>query len=461
MSDADADAGADARRDADRERDPDGGADNPLVAAEGLEKHYPITEGLFAGRVGAVRAVDGVDLAVRRGEAVGLIGESGCGKSTAAACLLGLEEPTGGTVRFDGDPVAGRSGEALARFRRRTATVFQDPNGSLDPRMTAGESAAEPLAVHGVDDRRRRRAIVGDLFERVGLDAGTLDRYPHELSGGQKQRVGIARALSTDPEFVVLDEPVSGLDVSVQAEILALLSELREAFDLSLLFISHDVSVVREVCDRVAVMYAGEVVERGATGAVLSDPHHPYTEALVAAVPTPDPHAGRARSPLSGDVPDPAELPDGCRFHPRCPSVIPPAETDLTSDEYRAVLDLRRALAAGEADPDGLRELAAAGRDASPDDLDGAALAGALREEYGLAEPLGDESAEATLAAAVETAVAGRTGAAAEALRDAFSSVCERERPERYPTGAGRTAACHLHREQSGEGGRDPEPPDP
>ncbi|ESP89149.1 ABC transporter ATP-binding protein [Candidatus Halobonum tyrrellensis] len=430
-----------------------GGPDDPLLAVEGLERHYPVREGFLRRRVGAVRAVDGVDFAVGRGETLGLVGESGCGKSTAAASVLGLEEPTGGSVRFDGREVTDLSGEALARFRRRTAMVFQDPNDSLDPRMTVGESAGEPLAVHGVG-RERRRAAVADLFDRVGLARETLDRYPHELSGGQKQRVGLARALSLDPEFVVLDEPVSALDVSVQAEILALLADLGREFDLSVLLVSHDVSVVRAACDRVAVMYAGQLVERGATEAVLGAPQHPYTEALAAAVPTPDPRVDRSGATLSGDVPDAADPPDGCRFHPRCPAVLAPDGTDLTSEEYRAVLDFRAALDAGAVDPERVRGRAG-GATAAVEDGDasgdggtaggGSTLRGALRAEYGLPAELGDEAAEETVAAAVGEAAAGETAAARERLAGAFSSVCERDDPAFRPTDAGHPAACHRH----------------
>ncbi|MFB6244203.1 MAG: ABC transporter ATP-binding protein, partial [Halobaculum sp.] len=340
-----------------RERSQSVAESEPLLSVRGLERHYPVTAGWLRREQGAIRAVDGIDLDVYAGEAVGLIGESGCGKSTAAACLLALEEPTAGEVTFDGQRVTGR--EDLTAFRRRTAMVFQDPTESLDPRMTVGESAAEPLDVAGVPPEPRRERVA-ELFERVGLSTESTERYPHELSGGQKQRVGLARALALDPEFVVLDEPVSALDASVQAEILALLDDLQSALDLSVVLISHDVSVVRSVCDRVAVMYAGEIVERGPTTAVLDDPQHPYTDALAGAVPTPDPRAGPPTATLSGDVPDPADPPAGCRFHPRCPEVIPPEDTTVSSDTYAALLAFRTALENDAVDPAGLRDLAAA-----------------------------------------------------------------------------------------------------
>ncbi|QZP37140.1 oligopeptide/dipeptide ABC transporter ATP-binding protein [Halobaculum magnesiiphilum] len=408
-----------------------GGPDRePLVVVDGLEKHYPVRSGVLRRRTGSVRAVDGVSFEIGRGEALGLIGESGSGKSTVAETLLHLQEPTGGTVRFDGTPV-GDGGDGVEELRRRTAMVFQDPSSSLDPRLTAGESAAEPLRVRGVA-RRRRRERVATLFERVGLSADHRDRYPHELSGGQKRRVGIARALALDPAFVVLDEPTAALDVSVQAEILDLLGELREAFDLSLLFISHDVSVVRRACDRVAVMYAGELVEAGPTAAVLDDPAHPYTRALAAAVPTPDPRAGRPEGSLSGAVPDPADPPDSCRFHTRCPEVIPPDGSGLTSAEYGAVIDLRVDLAAGDVDLDHLGERA--------DGTDPDSLARALRAEYDLPDPDGD--AGRALAAAVDDAVAGDDAAAADRIREAFGSPCVRDHPELED--GEHVSACHL-----------------
>ncbi|UIP00577.1 ABC transporter ATP-binding protein [Halobaculum sp. CBA1158] len=426
-------AGGDSVGDGDRP------ANDPLVVVEDLERHYPIRSGLLRRRTGAVRAVDGVSFEIGRGEALGLIGESGSGKSTVAETLLRLDEPTGGTVRFDGTLVAGgdRDGnaagdagdagadsEALSELRRRTAMVFQDPSSSLDPRMTVGESAAEPLSVRGVA-RGRRRERVATLFDRVGLSPDHRDRYPHELSGGQKRRVSIARALALDPEFVVLDEPTAALDVSVQAEILGLLEDLRTSFDLSMLFISHDVSVIREACDRVAVMYAGEVVETGPTAAVLDDPAHPYTRALSAAVPTPDPRAGRPENVLSGAVPDPADPPDGCRFHTRCPEVIPPEGSGLTSEEYGAVIDFRVALADGAIDPDGLRDPA--------DGDDETALADALRAEYDLPDP--DGEAGRALDDAVARAAAGDAADAASLLRESFESVCVRESPRRTPVG--------------------------
>ncbi|WP_298327019.1 oligopeptide/dipeptide ABC transporter ATP-binding protein [Haloactinopolyspora sp.] len=299
-----------------------------LVRAKSLEVHFPLpAPGPFRSSPGAVRAVDGVDLEIFRGETLGLVGESGCGKSTLGNALLRLVEPTGGAVEFDGTDVTGMPARELRALRRRTAMVFQDPFASLDPRFTVGESIGEPLVIHGLHrGRERRRARVSELMEIVGLNPDLRNRYPHEFSGGQRQRVGIARALAREPDFIVCDEPIASLDVSVQAQVVNLLVRLQRELGLTYLFVSHDLAAVRQVADRVAVMYLGRVVEIGDGVAVGDEPQHPYTEALVSAVPVPVPERERVRERivLQGDIPSPTNPPSGCRFRTRCPRVFEP-----------------------------------------------------------------------------------------------------------------------------------------
>jgi oligopeptide/dipeptide ABC transporter ATP-binding protein len=299
-----------------------------LVSARGLEVHFPIRSGGALRRTtGVLRAVDGVDLDVHRGETLGLVGESGCGKSTLGNALLRLVPPSGGTVTFDGTDVTALGGRGLRDLRRRAGMVFQDPFASLDPRRTVAQTVAEPLEVHGLHGGRRERAQrVVELLELVGLDPAVAGRYPHEFSGGQRQRVGIARALAGEPDFLVCDEAIASLDVSVQAQVLNLLRRLQRQLGLTLLFISHDLSAVRHVSDRIAVMYLGRIVEVGPASAVGSDPQMPYTQALLSAVPVPHPELERSRKRivLRGDVPSPANVPSGCRFRTRCPYAFEP-----------------------------------------------------------------------------------------------------------------------------------------
>ncbi len=297
-------------------------ATSPLLEVRGLAKHFPVSEGILLSRtVGEVKAVDGVDFAIDRGETLGLVGESGCGKTTTGRCILRLENPTAGQILFDGRDVSQLRGGDLVALRRRMQVIFQDPYSSLNPRMKVGDIVAEPIKVHGIErNPARRRARVGELLAMCGLDPRFVDRYPHEMSGGQRQRVGIARALSLEPEFIVCDEAVSALDVSIQAQVVNLLEDLREQLGLTYLFIAHDLSVVRHLCQRVAVMYLGRIVEMAASDELFDNPLHPYTQALLSAVPIPDPtvEASRAFSPPRGEVPSPINPPPGCVFHPRC-----------------------------------------------------------------------------------------------------------------------------------------------
>ena len=299
----------------------------PLLEVRGLHMHFPITEGIvMRRRIGQVKAVDGVDLTIRRGETMGLVGESGCGKTTTGRCILRLETPTAGEIRYDGVDIAKLGRKDLVALRRRIQVIFQDPYSSLNPRMKVGEIIGEPMRVHGIQpDSGRCNARVRELLSVCGLDPNFADRYPHEMSGGQRQRVGIARALALEPEFIVCDEAVSALDVSIQAQIINLLEDLRDQFNLTYLFIAHDLSVVRHLCQRVAVMYLGRIVEFAACDELFDNPLHPYTQALLAAVPVPDPtvEAGRSVRPLAGEVPSPINPPSGCVFHPRCPVAVP------------------------------------------------------------------------------------------------------------------------------------------
>ncbi|MET7986240.1 MULTISPECIES: dipeptide ABC transporter ATP-binding protein [unclassified Streptomyces] len=297
-------------------------ATEPLLEVSGLVKHFPLTQGiLFRKQIGAVKAVDGVDFHLDRGETLGIVGESGCGKSTVAKMLVNLEKPTEGTIKYKGEDITQLSGKALKAVRRNIQMVFQDPYTSLNPRMTVGDIIGEPYDIHPEvapkGDRRRR---VQELLDVVGLNPEYINRYPHQFSGGQRQRIGIARGLALRPEIIVADEPVSALDVSVQAQVINLLDRLQAEFELSYVFIAHDLSIVRHISDRVGVMYLGRIVETGRDIEIYDHPTHPYTQALLSAVPVPDPEARehRERIILHGDVPSPAKIPSGCRFRTRC-----------------------------------------------------------------------------------------------------------------------------------------------
>lgn len=309
-----------------------------LLEIRGLKVHFEVKGGILKRTVGVVKAVDGIDLDVRRGEILGLVGESGCGKTTVGRAILRLIPATAGTVRFDGQDIFSLSTAELKPLRREMQLVFQDPYSSLDPRSKVGDIVGEGLRVHGVTDRQERHQRVLEALQMVGMQEQHMRRFPHEFSGGQRQRIGIARALVLRPKFIVCDEPVSALDVSIQSQVLNLLKDLQQELDLTLLFIAHDMSVIEHLSDRVAVMYLGKIVEVASRNELFGNPQHPYTQALMSAIPVADPRAKRMRIILPGDPPSPLRPPVGCRFHTRCPEAIA-----LCSQQEPPILDLGRA----------------------------------------------------------------------------------------------------------------------
>ncbi|MFP4590280.1 MAG: ABC transporter ATP-binding protein [Halobacteriales archaeon] len=412
----------------------------PLLEVDDLETHYPITEGLLRREVGRVRAVDGISFDLAKGEALGLVGESGSGKTTVALSILRLVEPTGGEIVFDGERVTELEGSAVRSFRRRAQLIVQDPNEAFSPRMTIGDAVEEPLLLHGMRDGDRRRAIAEDILERVGLSPDDADRFPHEFSGGEKQRIAIARALVLNPDLIIADEPTSALDGRVQADVLGLLDEVRREFDIAVLFISHDIDVVRRFCDDIAVMYLGEIVEKGPVDEVIAAPAHPYTRVLFGSVPSLDPRDRTLVRPLTDTIPDPADPPAGCRFHTRCPEVIPPEDVDLDREVWQAIARFRFTLEARELPEEVDVEVADAVVDRTR-----------VRDTFGLPEEVADGAIERAVETAVGSIVDGDIDGAIEAVSAAITTPCETATPETIHRD-GTEVACHRYDETSAAG---------
>lgn len=439
---------------------PRGEGSPPVLRLEGVTTHFLADDSLLRRfrpdrRRPRVHAVDDVTLAVRHGETLGLVGESGCGKSTLARTALRLVGPTEGHIYFEGEDITEYDQAELRDFRSSAQMIFQDPFASLNPRYTVRRTLVEPMTVHDVGDSRTdriRRAAA--LLERVGLEDEHLDRYPHEFSGGQRQRIAICRALSVEPELLVADEPTSALDVSIQAQILRLLGDLQTEMGLSMVFISHDLSVIRRIADRVAVMYLGEIVETGPTEGLFADPAHPYTEVLLSSIPIPDPTTERRRIRLDGDVPTPVDPPTGCRFHTRCPKVIPPDGWPGDQTQWRRVLQTKKRIESGEVRPGATRKRLATDRE---EEVSDEAVVLALYREHvrrsGVAETEEvtlPDGPQATVEEALSRLVDGEESAAISVLNDAFPTICEERPPRTTEPGEDRTVACHLHDDDAG-----------
>lgn len=421
-------------------------AADPLLEVKGLKKYFDAEDSILDRLLGTttkpVRAVDDVSFSVPEGSTLGIVGESGCGKSTLGRTILGLYPTTAGSVLFEGEDVLSMKKKELGKFRRESHIIFQDPFASLNPRMTIGDIVREPLDIHKVGAPAERRERVENLIERVGLSVSQLDRYPHEFSGGQRQRISIARALAVEPKFLVLDEPVSSLDVSVQSQILNLLTDLQDELGLTYCFIAHDLSVVRYISDYVAIMYLGKIVEIGPTESIFTNPSHPYTKALLENIPRPRPEESeREVKTLTGTVPSPREPPSGCRFRTRCPSLIPPRDYEFEQDAWRAVANFRDRLMADDAE-EVMQTLV-------DDDDSSKTIDAKIRDRWEIPTRLEDDNAEEVLSEVIRSIETEELERAQDLLVSEFNSPCEERVPELVETGESRSA-CLLH-EQSAD----------
>lgn len=438
-----------------------------LIEVDNVSKWFDMSQGVVDRLLGReptpVRAVDDVSLNINEGDIMGIAGESGCGKTTLGKLLVQLHQPTGGEIRFDGNDVTNLTKDEEREFRQRVQMIFQDPFESLNPRMTVFQSVIEPLRINDMHDGyQERRERVIEVLNEVGLSPAEayLNEFPKELSGGERQRVAIARALVVDPDFVVCDEPVSMLDVSIRAGVLNLMKKLQKEYGLTYVFISHDLSLIRYMCDRTAIMYLGDVIEQGPTAEVVENPQHPYTEALFDAVPEIDPQADRHRANVTGEVPNPRNPPSGCRFHPRCSKIIPPADWTGSQSAFRRVFQFKRGILTGDV----TGEEVSADVDSSPNRAVAELLEHTLslevpeehraKSETGLTVDVGrldiPQSAQNKLEDAAKELLDGDKEAAMETLEGEFQSVCEQQHPELRETEA-QIAACHLYEESVGK----------
>ena len=433
--------------------------EEPILRVDGLKKYYRANEGFIENLLGIaqwVKAVDGVDLELYQGETLGIVGESGCGKSTLGQAMFRLIEPTEGEIYYrqsheDGSDeeveLTSGSGSEMRDLRKDLQYIFQDPFASMNPRMTIGDIIGEPLDIHKIASGEERQDRIYELLEIVGLNPSHANRYPHEFSGGQRQRIGIARSLAVDPEIIICDEPVSALDVSVQAQILNLLEDLQEEFDLSYIFIAHDLSVVEHISDRVGVMYLGELAEIGDTKEVYGPPYHPYAEALLSAIPEPDPLWEADRIILSGNVPSPLAPPSGCKFHTRCPHVIPPEGYKMDQAVWRSLLDFKLRLRGAEGLESVLAvdELVESESGTEVGDLDLAQIDESIRAEFDLPARVQDSQVEQVLTDVMEHLADGQIEPALEAMESTFVSPCESTEPTAISTGRTHQIRCHLY----------------